>query len=236
MNALIVKEKKGFFLSCLKREENEKIIIFKIRSERKNTARRLIKKLTADKIVSIAFEKDISYEFKSFFKGKINIVEKEDVLFSNLDKIILKLAGLLGIGEGKLDLGIIPGVNLNLAFKKTKELRGRLKSLFIFSENPLEYSEYADEFYYNTGIPVILKNISEKANCDILVYLDKKPTDKLNQKGKLIDIYEKVKSRGISDVRISIPEEYKKYNISDCVLARILNEPFKIDSFITKKA
>ena len=118
MNAIIIKDDKVGFPFFIRKEKKERIIVYKIRSEKGLVKKMLLKKLNKDRILSIATDNNISRTFGEYFRGKINVVTKEEALFSNLDKIVLKAASSVGIKDGQLTLGIIPDKRCDIALRK----------------------------------------------------------------------------------------------------------------------
>lgn len=234
MNAIIIKENKKRCPFYIKEEKNEKFILFKVFDEYKNTKKRLLKKLNKRCIVNIAFDNTISRDFTEYFSGKINVLTKENILLFNIDKIILKLANSLGIKEGRLTLGLIPGYNTGILMKKTEKIRNKLKSVIIYCDCKDEFLNYIDAFYEKTGVPVIVKEEFNNIECDILVNLNYNKTSLGDYKGKLVDILGITDEKGIRDIKVNLKENDNIYNISDAVFSKILSEPFEISSFIIK--
>ncbi len=234
MNLIVVKEDKKTFPFLIKKEINEKYAVYKIYDEYKFTARRILKKINKDRIMGIAFDNNISHSFIKNFESKINIIKKEDVLFLNIDKVVLKLANSLGIKEGKLSLGIIADSNINITMRKMEKLKNKLKTLTVYCDKKEDYSLTLDSFFKETGVPVIVKESYKNIDCDILIYLKNKKVNLYKFKGHLVDIFEATDKRGVKDIKVNFKEEKNIYNISDAVFLKILSEPFKIDSFITK--
>ena len=77
MNLIIIKEDKRAIPFSFKKEIKEKYIVYKIFDEHKLTAKRIHKKLNKDRIMSVAFDNNISHSFKKYFEGKVNIIKKE---------------------------------------------------------------------------------------------------------------------------------------------------------------
>lgn len=231
MNLIVIKEDKKAFPFMIKKDLHEKYIVYKIFDEHKFTAKRILKKINNDRIMGVAFDNNISHSFKKHFEGKINIIKKEDVLFLNIDKIVLKLANSLGIKDGKLSLGIIPDNNMGLVIRKMEKLKNKLKTLTVYCDNKEDYTDLLDSFFKETGIPVIVKEDFKNIDCDILIYLKNKKVNLYKFKGHLVDIFEVCDRRGVKDIRVKFNEEKNIYKISDAVFLKILSEPFKIDSF-----
>lgn len=231
MNLIVIKEDKKAFPFMIKKDLHEKYIVYKIFDEHKFTAKRILKKINNDRIMGVAFDNNISHSFKKHFEGKINIIKKEDVLFLNIDKIVLKLANSLGIKDGKLSLGIIPDNNMGLVIRKMEKLKNKLKTLTVYCNNKEDYLDLLDSFFKETGIPVIVKEDFKNIDCDILIYLKNKKVNLYKFKGHLVDIFEVCDRRGVKDIRIKFKGEKNIYKISDAVFLKILSEPFKIDSF-----
>lgn len=231
MNLIIVKEDKKTLPFKVKKEVFEKYMVYRIFDEHNFTAKRILKKINKDRIMGIAFDNNISRSFKKHFEGKINIIKKEDVLFFNIDKIVLKLANSLGIKDGKLSLGIIPDNNMSLLIRRIEKLKNKLKTLTVYCDNKEDYTGSLDSFFKETGIPVIVKEDFKNIDCDILIYLKNKKVNLYKFKGHLVDIFEVCDRRGVKDIRVRFKEEKNIYNISDAVFLKILSEPFKIDSF-----
>ena len=231
MNLIVIKEDKKAFPFMIKKDLHEKYIVYKIFDEHKFTAKRILKKINNDRIMGVAFDNNISHSFKKHFEGKINIIKKEDVLFLNIDKIVLKLANSLGIKDGKLSLGIIPDNNMGLVIRKMEKLKNKLKTLTVYCNNKEDYLDLLDSFFKETGIPVIVKEDFKNIDCDILIYLKNKKVNLYKFKGHLVDIFEVCDRRGVKDIKVKFKEEKNIYKISDAVFLKILSEPFKIDSF-----
>lgn len=234
MNLIIIKEDKRAIPFSFKKEIREKYIVYKIFDEHKLTAKRIYKKLNKDRIMSVAFDNNISHSFKKYFEGKVNIIKKEDVLFFNMDKVVIKLANSLGIKDGKLSLGILADNNLSAVIRKMEKLKNKLKTLTVYSDNTEELGCLLDSFYKETGVPVIVREDYKNIDCDILIYLKNKKVNLYKFKGHLIDIFEATDKRGVKDIKVKFKEEKNIYNISDAVFSKIISEPFKINAFITK--
>lgn len=233
MNLIVVKEEKRTLPFLIKKENHEKYIVYKIYDERKFTAIRMLKKINKDRIMSIAFDNNISHSFKKHFEGKINIIKKEDVLFLNIDKIVKKLSNSLGIKDGKLNLGIIADNNFGIVIRKTEKLKNKLKSLTVYCDNKDDCSAILDSFFKETGVPVIIKEDCKNIDCDILIYLKNKKINLYKFKGHLVDIFNTTDKRGVKDIKVKFKEEKNIYNISDAVFLKVISEPFKVDGFIT---
>lgn len=223
-NCLITKGKCRFLKFGAETEISDFLII-RISRENKFSARKICKILEKNKILNLAFENGFSEEFKTYFKGKINILEKGKILFSNMDKIINKLCVSYGIENGSLRLGIIPGYKTEALLKLTENISLKLKTVEIY-ENSKEISRLAGDFYLTTGIPVILKSTPDFTGCDMLIYLSK--TELTDFKGRLIDIFDLTDQKGIKDIKSKVKNPY---NISDCVFLRLMNKPFDIKCF-----
>lgn len=238
MNSIIIKENKKFGFGIIKKENreynNKAVSVYRIPSESDFTRKRLLKMLNKDRIFNIAFERGINEDFINSFKGKINIFRKEEVLYDNLDKIILKAASSLGIKDGKLKLGLVPEDGDTKLIQKAVNVRSKLKLLNIYSENCNDYEECADEFFKSTGISVVLKDDFKKIDCDILVYMKDKGMNLYGFNGQLIDIREKLDRKGIRDVKVNFDGFKNEFELSDCVLNKLLNNQFRADAFITK--
>lgn len=233
MNGVIVREYKKIFPFYIK-EEKGGFAVFKIYDEHNLTKKKLLKKINKKHISDIAFDNNISENFKAYFLGKVSVISKEDVLFSNMDKMVLKLANSLGIKDGKLSLGLIPGYKTDILINKTESLKNKLKILNVFCDNRDDFLKYADLFYGKTGVPVIIKERFDNIDCDILFNADLKKRDIGNFKGHIIDIFEVMDCKGVKDIKTNFKENKNIYNISDAVFSKILSEPLRIDSFITK--
>ena len=234
MNLIVVRENNKAFPFYIKKEIKEKYIVYKIYDERKFTAKRILKKINKDRIMSVAFDNNISHSFKKHFEGKINIIKKEDVLFFNMDKVVLKLSNSLGIKDGKLNLGILADNNLSLIIRKMEKLKNKLKSLTVCCDNKEDYTVILDLFFKETGVPVIVKEDYKNIDCDILIYLKNKKVNLYKFKGHLVDVFSATDRRGVKDIKVKLKEEKNIYNISDAVFSKVLSEPFRIDGFITK--
>ncbi len=226
-NCLIIKEKTRFFSFNTELVKEKDFLLLKTNKENIFTAKRILKILEKHKILNLAFENDFSKDFIMFFKGKINILEKDKILFANIDSILKKLLISYGIKDGALNLGIISGYKCEALLKLIKSLSLKLKTLHFYSSNK-EDLKYPGEFYMETGIPVIIKSTPDFTGCEILLYLSYDKITFSNFKGKLIDIFDVTGSKGIKDIKASVKNPY---NISDAVFLRLINKPIKIHSF-----
>ena len=235
MNGIVVLKREKRFLFKIEKEYKEKFVLYKIPFETAFWSKKLYKKLEKDRILNVAFDNNISHSFIKDIENKINVVTKENVLINNLDKIILKAANSLGIKEGKLTLGIVVDNDFYLAIKKIKNVRSKLKTLYVYCKDTESFLKDEEDFYKSTGVPVVIKKDMLSNTCDILVYLTKEVMD-FEYNGFLIDILDITTKKGVRDIKKEVVGCDNIYNISDSVFLKIIMETFDIDSFITKNA
>ena len=234
MNCIIVREKRKRLSFKVKEEQEEKFIVFKVSRFSGYTAKKIIKEINNNRLQSVAFDNNIPHEFKEMFLGKIHIVKSEDVLFLNIDKIADKIASLHGIEDGKLNLAIVPGYKIDVMFDKLRNIRRKIKTLTVFTNNPEGVASCSDLFYKQTGIPVVIKKENEISGFDILLYLNREKGINIVHSGRIVDIFSKIDGPAIRDVTIKFKKEKNRFNVSDCVFSKIIDAPFEIKGFITK--
>ena len=234
MNCIVVCENRKRLSFKITEVKEDTFFIFRISRFCKFTAKKLLKKINKKRISKVAFDNNIPREFKEYFEGKISIIKNEDVLFLNIDKIILKASKTLGIKDGKLNLGIVAGYKNDILFKILLNLRKKLKTLTVFCDDPAKTERYAELYYKQTGIPVVIKKEDEIKDCDILVYLKSEYNHNINFDGKVIDIFSITDTKAIRDVTLKFKKNKNDFNISDGAFCKIIDSPFEIKGFITK--
>lgn len=231
MNALIIKEELKRLPFKIKKEIYGNLVLYKIYDLKNHTAKKLIKKLAKDRIVNIGFDNNIPREFISHFKGKVNIVFKRDELLFNIDKMALKLSNSLGLEDGEITIGVFSKDKTELILKKLISLKRKLKSVVIFKSSDENYDKAIDCFYKATGIPVIQKE-------DFLIpvsFLIKAGETGALFKYPVIDLTKDAEKGSIVDVKIKMWDYKNIFNISDAVYAKLILNPFEIESFLRKK-
>ena len=234
MNCIVVREDKKKLSFKITEVKGDRFLILKISGFYKFMAGKLLKRINKKRILNVAFDNNIPREFAEQFQGKVNIIKNEEILFANIDKIILKAAATLGIKDGKLNLGIVTGYKTDVLFKKLRNLRKKIKTLTVYTDSREVYDEYAELYYKETGIPVVIKKTSETGGCDILVYLKKESDNNIKYCGRVIDIFSKTDTSAIRDVTLKFDKNKNNFNVSDGVFCKLIDAPFEIKGFITK--
>jgi len=200
----------------------------------KRAAKKLVKKLKANQIKSVALSEDLSKI--ELLKSKldsngINILDGR-ILFNYLVYDALKYIADIGGKEIKdMEVSILANVSTDAAMEKIKALAEKVKTLNIITNNIQKFKRIESIFYNEMGILIKVSNNKNKAllRTDIIVNLDFS-SDLIN-KYKLPDsciilnindniIIKSKKFNGISvnDYEIKMPTEYKMYGFKDNVV------------------
>ena len=227
MNGLVIKgennfkERIKFFFLKTKKEMIKNVWVYEIPyfDEKK-----IIKIIKRDNIKKVAFDR----EFKN--SDRFDVVDYNDVIRKNIDKIIGKLSKTIGIKKGNLAIGT-DNPEILLRLFKEKE---RIKYIYVYNEMRDICVPSCDDFYIKTGVPAVCKE--NQGDEKINVYI--KTGDKYDIVADYIIDLSNNKlntNNSINNIIIKIPDELKKYNIDSVILGEIFEIDFKIKGFLMGK-
>ncbi len=230
LNGIVVKENKKRFFSFIKTEDTEYkgqvVRIYRIAKINKKIKKSLIKKLKNDNINKVAVERKL----ENGFNGQFDILKERDVLLENLPLVVKKGTGVLGIKKGKLKLGIVADSNQYI-LSKVNELKEILKTVYIYADSQSDILSWADSFFGDTGIPVVVRKNIEINQADILVIGGEKIYIPESDAKLILDF----SGRNQGDFpKVKIPESIKKYDLSDWVIAAIFETGYHLGGFAKK--
>lgn len=239
MNGIIIPEKlklkdKLKFKSIKKEEiayKNKTVTVYKLPYLNKKTTPKLIKKLKKDNIKKLAFK-----DFKDIenFKDNFLIITREKIISENIEKIISKASKTLGIKRGTLVLALSVKENNIGILNKLKGITNRIKYIYFYCESTEKATLYADKFYEETGVSVIVKDKIKNDKSDILIYMGGEFEN--SDAGFIFDATAGLKEdvKALSEIKINLPPELCKYGINKLVMAELFDIKLSITGFARK--
>ena len=126
MNGIVMLKKSsvktGFFISSENYLTGEKLKIYKIPKISRNVMKRLIKKLKRDNIKALAVDDNFKEEQILLLKENFEIADINKALLKNISRIIKKYAKSRGYTDGKIKVGILCDISLNILTDAKREI------------------------------------------------------------------------------------------------------------------
>lgn len=237
MNGIVIFEKSGITdkIRIIKKEEikykNKTVAVYKLSKINKKINLKLIKKLKKDNIKKLAFQNGIN---PCDFERDFEVITREKIITDNINKVISKASKTLGIKKGTLVLALSVNENNIEILNKLKGITNRIKYIYLYCKNTEKANLYADKFYEETGVSVIVKNELKNDKSDILIYMGEEFES--SDAGFIFDVTGKLKKeiKALSEIKINLPPELDKYKINNLIIAELFDINLSIMGFARK--